>query len=106
MEPVEGSAKCDEHGNRVSQMAKVHTIASDDSLLSPPPSMSYGGSEISFPSQTPGKRVGSLQLTMNYSEGSLLGLPPSALPQDPFSTPRASAGIIARKYIQSEENVS
>jgi len=42
---------------------------------------------------------------MNY-EGSLLGLPPSALPQDPFSTPRASAGIIARRYIQSEENAT
>jgi len=42
----------------------------------------------------------------NYSEGSLLGLPPSAVPQDPFSTPRASAGIIARRYIQSEENTS
>jgi len=35
-----------------------------------------------------------------------LGLPPSALPQDPFSTPRASAGIIALRYIQSEENTS
>jgi len=35
-----------------------------------------------------------------------MGLPLSALPQDPFSTPRASAGIITRKYIQSEENTS
>ena len=33
-------------------------------------------------------------------------MPPSALPEDPFSTPRASAGIIARKYIQVGENVS
>ena len=33
-----------------------------------------------------------------------MGLPPSAIPQDPFSTPRASAGIIARRYIQSEAN--
>jgi len=35
-----------------------------------------------------------------------LGLPPSALPQDPFSTPRVSAGIIARRYIQSEEDTT
>ena len=44
--------------------------------------------------------------TTNYSEGSLSGLPPSALPTDSFLTPRASAGIIAHKYIESEENVS
>jgi len=43
--------------------------------------------------------------TTNY-EGSLLGLPPSAFTQDPFSTPRASAGIIVLRYIQSEENAS
>ena len=35
-----------------------------------------------------------------------MGLPPSALPQDPFLTPRASAGIIASRYIHSEENTS
>jgi len=35
-----------------------------------------------------------------------LGLPPSTIPQDPFSTPRASAGIIAQRYIQLEENIS
>jgi len=39
-------------------------------------------------------------------EGSILAIPPSALPMDPFSTPRASAGIIAQRYIQSEENAS
>jgi len=75
-------------------------------LSSPPPTTSYGGSEISFPSQTPRETVLSPLPATNYSEGSLLGLPPSALPQDPFSTPRASAGIIARRYTQSEENTS
>jgi len=35
-----------------------------------------------------------------------LGLPPSALPQDSFLTPWASAGLITRKYIQWEEDVS
>jgi len=38
-----------------------------------------------------------------------MGLPLSALnalSEDPFSIPRASAGIIAHKYIQSEENAS
>ena len=78
----------------------------DSSELSPPLTMSYGGSEISFPSQTPGEGVLSPLPTTNYSEGSLLGFPLSALPQDLFSTHRASAGIIARKYIQSEENAS
>jgi len=78
----------------------------DSSELSPPPTTSYGGSEISFPSQTPRERVLSPLPSTNYSEGSLLGFPLSALPQDPFSTPRASAGIITRKYVQSEENVS
>jgi len=33
-------------------------------------------------------------------------MPPSALPMDPFSTPRANTGIIAQRYIQSEENAS
>jgi len=84
----------------------VTRYGSDDSSeLSPPPTTNYGGSEISFPSQTPRERVLSPLPTTNY-EGSLLGLPPSALPQDPFSTPMASAGIIARRYIQSEENIS
>jgi len=38
-----------------------------------------------------------------------MGLPLSALnaiTEDPFGTPRASAGIIAHRYIQSEENTS
>jgi len=77
----------------------------DSSELSPPPTTNYGGSEISFPSQTPRERVATPLPSTNY-KGSLLGLPPSALPQDPFSTPRASAGIIARRYIQSEENAT
>ena len=75
-------------------------------LSTPPATTNYGGSEIAFPSQTPREKVLSPLPTTNYSEGSLLGLPPSALPQDPFSTPRASAGIIARRYIQLEENIS
>jgi len=77
----------------------------DSSELSPPPTTSYWGSDISFPSQTPRERVLSPLPTTSYG-GSLLGLPPSALPEDPFSTPKASAGIIACKYIQSEENAS
>jgi len=105
MEPVLGTPPCDEYGNRRSQQHSVHTISSDDSSLSPPLTTNYGGSEISFPSQTPRERVLSPLPSTNY-EGSLRGLPPSALPQDPFSTPRASAGIIARRYIQSEENAS
>jgi len=105
IEPIWGTAQViDEYGNR--RPPAVYTISSDDSSLSPPPTTSYGGSEISFPSQTPGERVPSPLPTTNYSQGSLLGLPPSALPQDPFSTPRASAGIIAHRYIQSEENIS
>jgi len=95
----------DEYGNRCGHA--VHTISSDDdSLLSPPPTTSYGGSEISFPSQTPRERVETPLPSTNY-EGNLMGLPLSALnalSEDPFSTPRASAGIIVRRYIQSEEN--
>jgi len=109
MEPVLGTPPCDEYRNRRSQQHSVHTITSDDgSSLSPPPTTSYGGSEISFPSQTPRERVFSPLPSTNY-EGSLMGLPLSALnelTEDPFSTPKASAGIIARRYIQSEENAS
>jgi len=39
-------------------------------------------------------------------EGSILAMPPSALTMDPFSIPRTSTGIIAQRYIQSEENTS
>jgi len=77
-------------------------------LSTPPNSTDYGGSEVSFPSQTPRERVQSPLPSTNY-EGSLMGLPLSALnelTEDPFSTPKASAGIIARRYIQSEENAS
>jgi len=108
IEPIWGTAEViDEHGNR--RPPAVCTISSDStSLSSPPPTTNYGGSEISFPSQTPRERVSSPLPTTNY-EGSIMGLPPSALNalrEDPFSTPRASAGIIARKYIQSEENTN
>jgi len=106
IEPIWGTPQViDEHGNRHSHA--VHTISSDEGsdLSSPPPTTSYRGSEISFPSQTPGERVESPLPSTNY-EGSLLGLPLSALPENPFSTPRASAGIIARRYIQSGENAS
>jgi hypothetical protein len=78
--------------------AKVLTISdgTGSALSSPPPTKDYGGSEISFPEKTQ---------STSY-EGSLLALPPSALPQDPFATPRVSAGIILRRYIQSEEDIS
>jgi hypothetical protein len=37
--------------------------------------------------------------------GSIVGFPPSAIPQDPFATPRTSGrSILAARYIQSEEN--
>jgi len=104
IEPIWATAQViDEYGNR--RPPAVLTISSDNSSLSPPPTASYGGSEISFPSRTPGERVLSPPQSTNY-EGSLMGLPPSAIPQNPFPTPRASAGIIARRYIQSEENAS
>jgi len=78
----------------------------DSSELSPPPSTTnYGGSKIPFTLQTPRERVVSPLPTTDYG-GSHLGLPPSAQPRDPFSTPRASAGIIAQRYIQSEVNAS
>jgi len=85
----------------------ISRYGSDDSseLSSPPPSTNYGGSEITFPSQTPRERVSTPRPSTNY-EGSLMGLPLSALTEDPFSTPKASAGIIARRYIQSEENAT
>jgi len=107
IEPIWGTAQViDEYGNRCSNA--VHTISSDDSSeLSSPPTTSYSGSEISFPSKTPQERVMSPLPTTNYSEGSLLGLPPSAVDQDPFATPRASGkSILAKRYIQSEENIS
>jgi len=132
---VHGGSSMDEEGNLVSKQPRVYTILSevgssllpppmtnyggseisfpsqtardndDLSELSPPPSTSYGGSDISFPSETPGHRAMSPLPAMNY-EGSLLGLPLSALPEDPFSTPKASAGLILQRYIQSEENTS
>jgi len=106
IEPIWGASQVsDEYGNR--HPHAVHTISSDEGsdMSSPPPTTNYRGSEISFPMQTPGERVTSPLPSTNY-EGSLLGLPPSALPDNLFSTPRASAGIIVHKYIQSEGNVS
>jgi len=109
---VHGRSSVDEEGNLVYKQPKIYTIPdstrstrmrvrskSVDSqessrLSSPPPITSYGGSEISFPSQTPVERV-VFSPSVTIYEGSLLGLPASAIPQDPFSTARASAGIIA-----------
>jgi len=71
----------------------------DSSVLSLPPTTDYGGSEIKFPSQTP-------KQSTQY-EGSSVGFPPSAAPQDPFMTPRASGkSLLVKRYIQSEENDS
>jgi len=97
IEPVRGPAKRDKHGRNLEVPGTVHVIPSDDdSSLSPPPTTSYGGSDISFPWRTQ---------STNY-EGSIVAFPPSALPEDPFSVPRKNAGIIAQRYIQSEENTS
>jgi len=39
--------------------------------------------------------------------GSILAMPPSAISQDPFATPRTSGiSIVAARYIQSEENTN
>jgi len=108
IEPIWGeNSVIDEYGNRRDHA--VHTILSDDSSsLLPPPTTNYGGSEISFPSQTPRERGLPPSPSTNY-EGSLKGLHLSALnalTEDPFSTPRASAGIIARRYIQLEEDAT
>jgi len=71
----------------------------ESSDLSSPPVTNYGGSEVSFPSQTP-------RQSTEY-EGSIVGFPPSAIPQDPFTTPRASGkSILAKRYNQSEEDTS
>jgi hypothetical protein len=97
VEPVWGEAKVDEYGNRFSQEKKVYTI-SDDSSLSPPPTTDYGGSSIPFPEKTQSTKY----------EGSIVAFPPSAIPLDPFATPRLSGeiGIIASRYLQSGENIS
>jgi hypothetical protein len=96
---VHGGSSVDEEGRLVYKQPRVHTIPSDtSSSLSPPPTMEHGGSQVSFPSKTQ-------RQTTEYG-GSILGFPPSALPEDPFSVPRTRAGIIARRYIQSEENPS
>jgi len=67
------------------------------SELSPPPTTEYGGT-VSFPPQTPREST-------KY-EGSIVALPLSAIPQDPFVTPRERTGINASRYIWSEENIS
>jgi len=104
MEPVL-PVNTDKDGNR-REKVEVYTIASDESSLSPPPTTSYGGSDVSFPSQTPRERVLSSLPSTNYSGGSILGLPLSADPENPFSVPRASAGLILQRYIESETNGS
>jgi len=71
---------------------------------SPPPTTNYVGSEISFPSQTP--REAAPPTAVTSYRGSVVAMPPSAHPEDPVTEPRVSAGIIARRYIQSEENSS
>jgi len=87
-------------------MDRAQTISSDDdSSLSPPPTTSYRGSDIQFPSQTPRDEDGSPVPTTSYG-GSIVAMPSSALSINCFSTPKASTGIIARRYIQSEENTS
>jgi len=107
MEPVlPQTAPCDKFGNRKSQQYDVQTISSNtSSALLLPPATDYGGSDIPFPSRTPGQRISTPLPTTSYG-GSILAMPPSALTMDPFSTPRASTGIIAQRYIQSEENTS
>jgi len=71
----------------------------DSSELSSPPTTEYGGSVISCPSQTP-------RHSTEY-QGSIVGFPPSAAPQDLFMTPRASSkSILVKRYIQLEENIS
>jgi len=90
------SINMDVEGNKYEE-AKVYMISDDSSALSsPPPTTDYGGSNISYLKKTQSTKY----------EGSILAMPPSALPMDPFSTPRASTGIIAQRYIQSEENAS
>jgi hypothetical protein len=105
----------DEEGNQVYKQPRVYTIPSTRSgrqrsrsldsqgssrLSSPPPTTDYGGSGISFPTETP-------KATTVY-EGSIVAFPLSAAPLDPFTTPRlsGSGGIISQRYIQSEENTS
>jgi len=118
---VHSGSSMDEEGNLVYKQLRVYTIPSDGSELSSVPATSYGGSEISFLTHTPGD-VQSPRPTTDYSlisfpsqtpqqlteyERSIAGFPPSAAPQDPFETPRASGqSILVKRYIQLEENVS
>jgi len=113
---VHGERCVDEECNLVHKQPRVYTILdstvssrsrqrsrSADSqestrLSSPLPTKSYGGSAINFSSETPRQST--------VYEGSIVGFPPSAVPVDPFQVPRASAGIIGRRYLRSEENTS
>jgi hypothetical protein len=52
-----------------------------------------------------GSELSSLPPSTVYG-GSILAMPQSTISQDPFSTPRASTGIIARRCIPSGENTS
>jgi hypothetical protein len=110
---VYGGSSVDEEGNLVYKQPRVYTILDSSNrgrqrsrsldsqgssrLSSPLPMTSYGGSSISFPVNTQSTK---------YTEGTIVGFPLSAIPQDPFSTPRVTAGIIAQRYIQSEEDAS
>jgi len=74
---VHGGSSVDKGENLVYKQWRVYTIPSDtSSSLSPPPTTDYGGSEVSFPQQT--------QRQSTKYEGSILGFPPSAIPEDPF----------------------
>jgi len=66
-------------------------------------SSSVGSIESSVLSSPPPTTISNKSMVY---EGSILAMPPSALPMDPFSTPRASTGIIAQRYIPSEEDIS
>jgi len=91
---------------RKSGVTEITIYESEDSSeLSPQPTTNYGRSDISLPLKTARERVATTQRVTWYG-GSHLGLPLSAIPEDSFSTPRASAGIIMKRYIQSEENIS
>jgi len=91
---VHGGSSIDEEGNLVYKQPKVYMIPDSTRgprsrvrsrsvdnqeslrLSSPPPTTNYGGSEISFPSQTPRERIVSPPSTTNYEGSLLLGVLP------------------------------
>jgi len=66
---------------------RVFTISDDcgSALSSPLPTNDNGESEISFQAEMPEEET--------QYEGNVVAFSPSMLPEDPFMTPRASAGI-------------